>query len=149
MCCLDSKYNRKKCVFKKRPIFPHSLLHYKVDIFSFLSLSLISDYSASVRFLINRSLSPQIHFLSHYKVDTFLFLTVVLIIYYSASERFLIIGLVGLVIFFYPYPLRGKFIFLKNYRSNIFIFIVIQRFLRIGLVIRQKFSLSLSIKGQK
>ena len=111
MCNLDIKNNRKKCIFKKRPIFPHSLLHYKVD--------------------------------------TFLFLTVVLIIYYSASERFLIIGLVGLVIFFYPYPLRGKFIFLKNYRSNIFIFIVIQRFLRIGLVIRQKFSLSLSIKGQK
>ena len=51
MCKLDIKNNRKKCVFKKRPIFPHSLLHYKVDIFSFLSLSLISDYSASERFL--------------------------------------------------------------------------------------------------
>ena len=37
---------------KKRPIFPHSLLHYKVDIFSFLSLSLISDYSTAERFLI-------------------------------------------------------------------------------------------------
>ena len=33
MCKLDIKNNRKKCVFKKRPIFPHSLLQYKVDIF--------------------------------------------------------------------------------------------------------------------
>ena len=51
MCKLDNKNNRKMCVFKKRPIFPHSLLHYKVDIFSFLSLILISNYSTSERFL--------------------------------------------------------------------------------------------------
>ena len=111
MCCLDSKYNRKMCVFKKLPIFPHSLLHYKVDIFSFLSLSLISDYSNSERFLKSQNLSPQNHFLSHYKVDIFSFLTVILAMYYSASERFLRIGLVNRQKFFSPYPLRVKNIF--------------------------------------
>ena len=107
MCCLNRKYNRKKCVFKKRPIFPHSLLHYKVDIFSFL--------------------------------------TMVLDMYCSTSERFLKSRRV--IRLFSPYPLRGNFIFLEKYHSNIFIFIVIQRFLRIGLVIRQKIFPLLSIKG--
>ena len=37
---------------KKRPIFPHSLLHYKVDIFLFLTVVLAMYYSASERFLI-------------------------------------------------------------------------------------------------
>ena len=55
---LNKKSLRYICFYKdlgkikKLPIFPHSLLHYKVDIFSFLSLSLISDYSDSERFLI-------------------------------------------------------------------------------------------------
>ena len=62
MCKLDSKYNRKMYVFKKRPIFPHSLLHYKVDIFSFSSLSLISDFSTSERFLKSQRVCP--HFFS-------------------------------------------------------------------------------------
>ena len=74
MCCLDRKYNRKMCIFKKRPIFPHSLLHYKVDIFSFLSLSLISNYSISERFLKSQNLSPQNYSLLHYKVNIFYFL---------------------------------------------------------------------------
>ena len=52
MCELDIKNNRKMCVFKKRPIFPHSLLHYKVDIFSFLTAVLVNVYSTSERFLI-------------------------------------------------------------------------------------------------
>ena len=88
------------------------------------------------RFLRRRSLSPQTHSLLHYKVDIFSFLTVVLDMYCSTSERFLICGRV--IRLFSSYPLRGNFIFLKKYHSNIFIFIVIQRFLRIGLVIRQK-----------
>ena len=118
MCCLDSKYNRKMCVFDIRlPLYTfHFLSHYKVDIFSFLSLSLISNYSTSERFLINRRVCPQIHSLLHYKVDIFSFLTVVLIIYCSDSERFLIIGLVNRQKFFSPYPLRVKniFYFLKR-----------------------------------
>ena len=134
MCCLDSKYNRKMCVVDIRlPLYTfHFLLHYKVDIFSFLSLSLISDCSDSERFLKKRSLSPQIHSLLHYKVDIFLFLTVVLIMYYSGPERFLKNR--RLILVSISYPLRGKFIFLKKYHSNVFIFIVIQRFLKIELV---------------
>ena len=52
MCNLDIKNNRKKCVFKKRPIFPHSLLHYKVDIFSFLTVVLAMYCSDSEKILI-------------------------------------------------------------------------------------------------
>ena len=94
MCKLDIKNNRKKCVFKKRPIFPHSLYHYKVDIFSFSTAVLIMYYSASERFLKRRSLSPH----------------------------------------FSPYPLRGKFIFLKFYRSDTLVFMTIEKILKIGLV---------------
>ena len=114
--------------------FLYSYLIKGLIYFCFLNTFLISNYSDSERFLKRRRVCPQIHSLSHYKVDIFSFLTAVLIIYYSASERFLIIGLVGLVKFFSPYPLMGKFIFLKKYHSNVFIFIVIQRFLIIELV---------------
>ena len=45
MCKLDNKNNRKMCVLKKRPIFPHSLLHYKVDIFLKIMCKLDSKYN--------------------------------------------------------------------------------------------------------
>lgn len=104
MCNLDRKNNRKMCVVNKPEdtITFSSLSHYKVDIFSFSSLILISNYSSSERFLKSQRVCPQVHFLYHYKVDIFSFLTAVLIIYYSAFERFLRIELVyGISI---PYP---------------------------------------------
>ena len=113
-----------------------------------MSLSLISDYSASERFLKRRSLSPQIHSLSHYKVNIFPFLTVVLAMYYSGPERFLIIELViRQKNFFISISLRGKIIFLKKYLSNILALMPIEKILRIELVIRQKFFSSYLIKG--
>ena len=65
MCNLDIKNNRKKCIFKKRPIFPHSLLHYKVDIFLFLTVVLAMYYSTSERFLRIGLLASRINFHSH------------------------------------------------------------------------------------
>ena len=132
MCCLDRKYNRKKCVFKKLPIFPHPLLHYKVDIFSLLTLVLISNCSGSERILKSQNLSPQTHSLLHYKVDIFSFLTVVLIIYSSTPERFLIRRRVCRL--FSSYPLRGNFIFLEKYHSDALVFMTIEIFLGIELV---------------
>ena len=47
------------------------------------------------------------------------------------------------------YPAEQVFIFFQKYHSNIFIFIVTQRFLRIELVIRQKnFFISISLRGK-
>ena len=53
MCYLDRKYNRKMCVFDIRlPLYTfHSLLHYKVDIFSFLTVVLAMYSSTPERFL--------------------------------------------------------------------------------------------------
>ena len=103
--------------------------------FSFSTISLISNCSDSEKFLKNRRLALPSPSLYHYKVDIFSFLTPSLISDYSASERFLIIELViRQKNFFSPYPLRGKNIFLKKYCSDIFIFIVIERILIIGLV---------------
>ena len=92
MCSLDIKNNRKMCAVDKPEdtITFSSLLHYKVDIFLFLNLILISNYSTSERFLKIRRL----------------------------------------VLVLYPYPLRGKFIFLKNYRSNVLVLMMIERFLK-------------------
>ena len=148
MCCLDRKYNRKMCVAENPQAIVtfHFLLHYKVDIFSFLSLSLISDYSASERFLINRSLSPQTHSLLHYKIDIFLFLKAVLVMYYNTPERFLKSRRV--IRLFSSYPLRGNFIFLEKYHSDALVFITIERFLRIELVIRQNFFSPYPLRGK-
>ena len=86
------------------------------------------------RFLKSQNLSPQNHSLLHYKVDIFSFLTVVLIIYFSASESFLKIELVIRQKIFSLYPLRGKFIFLKFYRSDILVLMMIEKNLIIELV---------------
>ena len=87
------------------------------------------------RFLKSQNLSPQIHSLYHYKIDILCFLTVVLAMYYSASERFLRCGrVIRQKNFFISISLRGKFIFLKNYLSNILVLMTIEKNLRIGLV---------------
>lgn len=68
MCYLDIKNNRKMCAFKKRPIFPHSLLHYKVDIFPFLTVALAMYCSTSERFLKIGLLASRFNFPSYLSI---------------------------------------------------------------------------------
>ena len=100
-------------IFKKRPIFPHSLLHYKVDIFSFLTVVLIIYSSTPERFLIRRRvcrlfssypLRGNFIFLEKYHSDALVFMTI---------EIFLGIELVASRIKFpspHPYHLEHHFL---------------------------------------
>ena len=124
-----------------------SLLHYKVDIFSFSTAVLIIYFSASesfliiglvglVKFFILYPLMCKNIFLKNYLSNILVFMTI---------EKILIIGLVGLVIFYF-YLIKGLIYFLfwsavliNNYR-------IVEKFLknrRLVLVI----PLSISLRG--
>ena len=101
--------------------------------FCFLSLVLISDYRINEKYRLSGLVNRQLF--SSYLIKGliyFCFWNTFLINDYNASERFL--KRRSLSPHFSPYPLRGKFIFLKFYRSDTLVFMTIEKILKIGLV---------------